>query len=795
MQDFVTASNGRCHFDPNWVFEIRDQDSTDDHSEDNVGDDPDFTNFVGTFQLTDDAQHRIREQMQPGYVPFSGLIANDPVSAEFYCNGDVQNYDNIEWVGGEDTYCAGFNALVAPEITIKAWKVVCDTEADLPNMQGGADITENTAANWVTTHDACHFVDGWQFEYSLTDVDNPGSNSNDTGLIDFGTTTSGSTATTQTPAMATIDIANNPKIWAREKLPAGYVQFSDDTSSPYPDPTAEFYCSSDVQHSDNWERIEDDQDPTFSLTPGNTYHCVGFNALATRDVDVCKVVEGNGDGVIDGGEFQFTASWPDHSENFTLEAYEPDPDTDGALGEEVCKTFSIPMDATLHVFEWGGDWLPGGGYGSLAGSWNGNADGYPHSSLSDQQPKGDADLDPNTSSVTFTNKTDPRTGTIWNVKVVLNDDADTTPFMADVTGEADYPDRSFAQGDPDMIPNAPVGYYDSVEQDPGDEYAWQGTIGFSGDQLDWDDSGPICPLKKLIVVDEQPLVSIDNSVVGNELLAGGDLVFCHYNLRLAKVVLTKFENIPGANTWNFTSDMDSTEVPPADLVYDLAAATTSETRSWWVTPGDYTIGETEASTPTCGTRTGPVFSDAYETLALTSNSVLSAAQVQASGTSVSSVDISPAPGETVYVGFVNRTCGSVLSASNIIVRKFQDVNGDYDANDAGEGPLSGWHITLDGTSGPALGKHYELDTDGSGVAAFVGVEDGTWTVSETAKVTHTVVGSVYTVGVGPADPTSTDNAQAGATRTGLVRWPGPDPEGRLLQPAEGQDHGRQDRDR
>ncbi len=127
----------------------------------------------------------------------------------------------------------------------------------------------------------------------------------------------------------------------------------------------------------------------------------------------------------------------------------------------------------------------------------------------------------------------------------------------------------------------------------------------------------------------------------------------------------------------------------------------------------------------------------------------------------------PSFGETTYIAFGNQDCGEVLAAANIIVRKFQDVNGDYDANDAGEGPLSGWHITITGTSGEALGKVYALDTDGSGVAAFLGVETGTWTISETPKVSHTVVGSVYTSGVAPLDPTSTDSPAAGATRTGL----------------------------
>ncbi len=47
-----------------------------------------------------------------------------------------------------------------------------------------------------------------------------------------------------------------------------------------------------------------------------------------------------------------------------------------------------------------------------------------------------------------------------------------------------------------------------------------------------------------------------NEVLATEgdLLPGGNLVFCHYNRRLAHVVLTKTRNIGGANTWDFTAN-------------------------------------------------------------------------------------------------------------------------------------------------------------------------------------------------------------------------------------------------
>ncbi len=712
----------------------------------------------------------ITEQAEPGYttIGWARIFPGDgrvcPSQMPTSTGSVVQSFGvgNVINLNVQDNYTyevCFYNEL--QQITIKAWKVVCNTEADLPNWgDGAADISATTAATWVTGHPACHFVDGWEFEWGAEPVNNPGNDDNDTALTDFDTATSGSTASSQTPAMATIDIGQFQNLWAREKLQSDYIPFSGDTSAPRDDVSAEFYCSADVLNYDNWERIED-TDGQHDLTAGKTYHCVGFNALATRDVDVCKVVEGNGDGVIDGGEFQFTASWPDHSENFTLEAYEPNPDTDGALGEEVCKTFSIPEDATLHVFEWEGDWLPGG---NLPGTWNGQASGYPHSSLSGQHPQGTADVDPNTSSVTFTNKADPRTGHIHNVKVVVNDPTDTTEFHADVHNYLDDTQdyvADFTQQTPDVQEAVP-GHYGATEQDPGPGYHYITTLVGT-----YDDGEIGCPA--LEALDHLEVSELDQ-VPGTELEAGEDIVFCHYNLRLAKVVLTKFENIPGANTWNFSST--SSDIPSGDLIYNFSAATTTETREWYITPGDFSFTETEAMTPLCSQRTVPVFSGDYETLVLSSSSPITAGDVQTSGASSATGNFSVAPGGTAYVAYVNRTCGSVLSASNIIVRKFQDVNGDFDANDASEGPLSGWHITITGTRGDALGKVYGLDTDGSGVAAFLGVETAPGPSAKLLRSRTRSSAPSTPVGIAPARPDRRLTAPPPAQPGRVCRRPG-----------------------
>ncbi|MFC1662759.1 NEW3 domain-containing protein [Patescibacteria group bacterium] len=54
-----------------------------------------------------------REVWQDGYIPFTGTSNSNHYTAEFYCNNDVKNYDNLEWISrpnaDEAYYCVSWN--------------------------------------------------------------------------------------------------------------------------------------------------------------------------------------------------------------------------------------------------------------------------------------------------------------------------------------------------------------------------------------------------------------------------------------------------------------------------------------------------------------------------------------------------------------------------------------------------------------------------------------------------------------------------------------------------------------
>lgn len=74
-----------------------------------------WTAFTGSATVPAGALVWVREQMQSGYVPFTGANTNQNVSAELYCNTDVLNYDNFDWIdpveAGKTYYCVAFNAV------------------------------------------------------------------------------------------------------------------------------------------------------------------------------------------------------------------------------------------------------------------------------------------------------------------------------------------------------------------------------------------------------------------------------------------------------------------------------------------------------------------------------------------------------------------------------------------------------------------------------------------------------------------------------------------------------------
>jgi hypothetical protein len=255
----------------------------------NSGGDYSFENLVpGTY--------RVCEVQQNGW--FSSLPNNETcISTTIHSNGGDQ--DRVDFANHQS-------------VVIKAYKVVCDNESDLPNWGNGApDITSTTAQNYVNSHPSCHLESGWDFQYGFgSKSGNPGvqtyGNGDQLGLAPMGTgynswkmlgTTSG------TPAEISIsNLENASKIWVRENLKPNYVPFSyPPGSTPGNSYSAEIYCDKDGLNYDNFDFVS-------SPKYGSTYHCVAFNALNTGDLEVTKFFDTNKDGVKQQDE-QVLSGW------------------------------------------------------------------------------------------------------------------------------------------------------------------------------------------------------------------------------------------------------------------------------------------------------------------------------------------------------------------------------------------------------------------------------------------------------------------------------------------------------
>jgi len=148
--------------------------------------------------------------------------------------------------------------VLPPSITIDAQKIVCASEDMLPNWQGGADITADTAADFVADHDGCRIERGWEFEWGPQAAADAGPDF--IGHAEGYTTFTGSTDIELTDATA-------QQINVREVLKDGYIPFTNDNENSV---SAELWCGSDVLNYDNLEWIT-------NPVAGTTYHCVAFN--------------------------------------------------------------------------------------------------------------------------------------------------------------------------------------------------------------------------------------------------------------------------------------------------------------------------------------------------------------------------------------------------------------------------------------------------------------------------------------------------------------------------------------
>ncbi len=313
-------------------------------------------------------------------------------------------------------------------------------------------------------------------------------------------------------------------------------------------------------------------------------------------------------------------------------------------------------------------------------------------------------------------------GEIDNVKIVTNVDEDTTDFTAQISGTESFTSGSFHEAGGNYAADlASPGFYTATENEvPGYRHV-ETYVGY------WD-NGPVCEREREVAVNT---VELD----GSELVAGGHLVFCHVNEAVGTVVLIKNEThrSDSAETWDFSSSILSD--PSLQTAANPTAGLQSANQTFENVPvGSYAISELQGS----GVCESGNTSDDYQTQALAAIGFAPNPDPVADVLGNGSLNFSVQSGQTTYIVFENQGCGTVLAAANIIVRKWEDVNADY----VGESLLDGWTITITGTGGAAAGfGPVSQDTESGGVAAFLGVPDGTYTIQETSKVTHTVVGS------------------------------------------------------
>ncbi len=251
------------------------------------GGDAEYTDFSVTitkdrpYPLSDKSVTKTFDEDGEIEIAVDHTIFSDYTVVENDAEGYTATYQGCEnltfpFFGDKTKTCTVTNTPDEPEvptvpsITISATKVVCDSEADLPNAGQIGAVDANTAQNWITqSNGKCRAAQGWGFEWA------PGTGSNAGGATvgnagapytPFVGVTGANGIVTQTVPVAGVQ---NNHIDVREILKADYVPFSDGGNTP--DVGAKLYCTGDAGGYDNWEYLN-------GPDAGETFHCVAFNA-------------------------------------------------------------------------------------------------------------------------------------------------------------------------------------------------------------------------------------------------------------------------------------------------------------------------------------------------------------------------------------------------------------------------------------------------------------------------------------------------------------------------------------
>ncbi|MDP3964052.1 MAG: SdrD B-like domain-containing protein [bacterium] len=161
-QQYADAQEN-CELQEGWDFQWGYADA--ENPGDNTGESSEWNTFgptdvdgmtyveISEEELGDNNQLWFREVWQDDYIPFSETVLPgelDDVSAEFYCNTDVLNYDNYEWISdpelGQTYYCV-------------AWNVMEEQEDPTYNLGGYKWVDTDGNGEWDEGEEA--YPDGW----------------------------------------------------------------------------------------------------------------------------------------------------------------------------------------------------------------------------------------------------------------------------------------------------------------------------------------------------------------------------------------------------------------------------------------------------------------------------------------------------------------------------------------------------------------------------------------------------------------------------------------------------------
>ncbi|MFH0836022.1 MAG: hypothetical protein V1834_02555, partial [Candidatus Micrarchaeota archaeon] len=213
---------------------------------------------------------------------FDGSISTSPDDDEliYTVNGtEVEYYLNIQPYNDAFKVSFACGQPAKPKTTIKAQKIMCDNEADLPNWgAGGPDITSETALNFLAQHPSCHLQPNWKFQWAYENESDPGDNLGDAGA---GWNTFGPTNGNGMASVEITDLQNSAKIWVREVWKQGYIEFTGANTNQ--NESAEMYCHKDVLNYDNHDFVINPQ-------PGETYNCIAFNAPKQKTIVVADKI-------------------------------------------------------------------------------------------------------------------------------------------------------------------------------------------------------------------------------------------------------------------------------------------------------------------------------------------------------------------------------------------------------------------------------------------------------------------------------------------------------------------------